>query len=574
MEETEFIKHYTSNSSQMMWFLGAGVSRTAGMPTATDIIWDLKLKIYCREENQNIDSHDINNDNIKSTIQNYMDSKGYPSLWSPEEYTFYFELTFGSDYTAQQQYLTDKLNDKKVILNIGHRALAGLIKLQKAKVVFTTNFDHVLEKAYSQVCNSNISAFHLEGSYAALTALNQEQFPIYAKVHGDFKYKSLKNLSADLVKNDEEIQKCFTAASNRYGMIITGYSGRDENVMKMFYESIEQVNAFPSGIFWTVPSKKKVEGQIAAFIEKAKAKGINAHIVETSTFDSMLSKIWKQISGKGDLESKVRTALIKQVNIALPEKGTSFPIIRTNAFPIVSVPDTCALIETKTPLSHSEIKQLLLQNKSKSIISREENIIGWGNETEFTKALGEGLIAKIVKHQLTNPIDLITNNKGYHSFYERALAISLCSEKPFLFRRDKTFVLSVDPNRSTNPLFAPLLEALKDRSGKQLPISGKTPNQMAFWAEAVRIKMECRNNQLFLMVTPILWIEPKTERQKNKEFIKYTLRFRFNSTANEVLNAWAQILLGQNAESELGCYIDSAYPAVFKIIKRTAYSRK
>lgn len=85
-----------------MWFLGAGTSRTAGLPTAVDIIWNLKLRYYCLYENQDLQSHDINKNAIKQKIQAYMDSKGFPAPGSPEEYSFYFDLTFRNDYEAQQ----------------------------------------------------------------------------------------------------------------------------------------------------------------------------------------------------------------------------------------------------------------------------------------------------------------------------------------------------------------------------------------------------------------------------------------------------------------------------------------
>ena len=42
MELSEFIQHYTLYEPQFMWFLGAGAPRSAGLPTAYDIIWDLK----------------------------------------------------------------------------------------------------------------------------------------------------------------------------------------------------------------------------------------------------------------------------------------------------------------------------------------------------------------------------------------------------------------------------------------------------------------------------------------------------------------------------------------------------
>src|SRR3972149_9566786 len=232
--EQNFLGHFVQDALQLMWFLGAGTSRTAGMPTATDIIWDLKRKYYCLQENQDLQTHDINKQAIKRKIQDYLDSKGFPALRSAEEYSFYFGLTFKEDYSAQQKYITDQLDSQKISRNIGHRVLAAFLEMGLARVVFTTNFDEVIETAFSAVTDKSLTSFHLEGAYAALDALNAERFPIYAKIHGDFRYKSIKNLASDLLNNDEEIQKCFLAASNRYGLIVTGYSGRDANVMAMF----------------------------------------------------------------------------------------------------------------------------------------------------------------------------------------------------------------------------------------------------------------------------------------------------------------------------------------------------
>src|SRR5690606_15935452 len=124
MNETDFLKYYIANASQMMWFLGAGTSRTAGMPTASDIIWDLKIRLYCLAENQDIKNHDVNNETIRRKVQSYFDSQDYPREWHPDEYTFYFEKMFGSDYVAQQRYLSAKLASTKISLNVGHKTLA------------------------------------------------------------------------------------------------------------------------------------------------------------------------------------------------------------------------------------------------------------------------------------------------------------------------------------------------------------------------------------------------------------------------------------------------------------------
>lgn len=577
MEESNFIKHFVANSNQIMWFLGAGTSRTAGMPTATDLIWDLKLKYYCREENQDIRTHDINNESIKARIQAFMQSKGFPELWSAEEYSFYFELTFGDDYFEQQKYLIEQLNNNKISLNIGHRALAGLIGLNKAKILFTTNFDEVIEEALAKVTGRTISAYHLEGSYGALDALNTERFPIYAKIHGDFKYRSLKNLAVDLIDNDKKIQECFLAASNRYGLIVTGYSGRDKNVMSMFSQAIEQHNAFPAGIFWTVPNLKGVIPEVQTFINQAQEKGINAHIVETGTFDSMLSKIWRQLTDKGDFDGKIRTEKIKKVEIPLGQNGNGFPVLRTNALPITEFPSNCALIKTKALLSTAEVKELVRKNHSRAIISRTDEILAWGEEDEISKALGAENITSITPYVLSEPKELISKYTGYHAFFERALTISLCDGRPLVLKNNRGFTLTVDSQKSNDTFFNPLRNALKTNYDNIGKIDGIIPNSnFTRWSEGVSLKIEHKDDNAWLILRPIIWIEPVAERKNSIDFIKKRKRYRYNPITNKIVDAWITMLLGGvgNSDIIITCFKDSQYSPVFKVNTRTAYSKK
>jgi hypothetical protein len=185
----DFLREAASRSDRLMWFLGAGASRSALMPTAGDLIWELKLRQYCREENQDIQQHDVSNRYVRQRVQTYFDSKGAPSEWHDTEYSYYFEREFGNDYAAQQRFLLEQLNRTRISLHLGHRALAAMLAMGAAKAVFTTNFDEVLEVAFAEVSGKPLQAFSLDGSYAALDALNADQFPLYAKLHGDFRFR-------------------------------------------------------------------------------------------------------------------------------------------------------------------------------------------------------------------------------------------------------------------------------------------------------------------------------------------------------------------------------------------------
>lgn len=86
------------------------------------------------------------------------------------------------------------LSEDKVTLSVGNRVLAAMMASGLARAVFTTNFDTVVEKAMAEVAARSLAAFHLEGSRSALPAFNNEEFPLYCKLHGDFRHDSMKNI--------------------------------------------------------------------------------------------------------------------------------------------------------------------------------------------------------------------------------------------------------------------------------------------------------------------------------------------------------------------------------------------
>ena len=579
MKEQEFLKHFIQNAPRLMWFLGAGTSRSAGLPTANDIIWDLKRKYYCLQENQDFQSHDINNKAIKNKIQEFMESKGFPPLWNSREYTFYFELTFGNNYAAQQKYLNEILSTDKISLTVGHRALAALLEMGLARIVFTTNFDEVVESAYASVTGRNLSTFHLEGSYAALDALNSERFPIYAKIHGDFRYQSIKNLTADLLDNDRQLQRCFLAAVSRYGLVVSGYSGRDENVMAMLREAMAQNNAFPHGLFWTVPRISSVPDSVKDAIKFAETKGISAHIVETGTFDEMLSKMWRQVPERPPaLDSKVRTAIANAVSISLPPSGSRYPILRTNALPVVKAPSKCGTVDYADTINYPELKDRIFQNQPDAVIAYTDRILFWGKTEELEKVLVKEKMRSFDEFDLDDPSCAISNSTFVKSFFEEALARALCNDKPLLLRRDKgrTYYAVIKHGGEQDDIFLPLRRAVGFQ-GKPGAITGKVPQLTdVYWAESIALKLDERNGILWLLIRPDIWVSPLVRRPEAVDFLRKRRLHRYNNAAYQILDSWINILLGSvghGGVAKVACFPDAKYGLNFEIGTRTGYSR-
>ncbi|MGZ5025543.1 MAG: SIR2 family NAD-dependent protein deacylase [Methylobacter sp.] len=574
--ESKFLHKYLQNPSHMMWFLGAGTSRSAGLPTAADIIWDLKHRYYCLHENQDIKKHDINNNAIKQKIQFYMDSKGFPEIWSPEEYSFYFDLLFSDDYSLQQKYIRKVLSNDKVSLNIGHRVLAALLEMHYARIVFTTNFDDVIETAFANVSSKNLPTFHLEGSYAALAELNAEQFPIYAKIHGDFRYQKIKNLTVDLLNNDQEIQKCFLAAATRYGLIVSGYSGRDMNVMTMFRKAIDQNNAFPHGLFWTTPKLSDVTQDVKELIEYAQSKNVSAYLTETGTFDEMLSKIWKQIKDKPPrLDEKVRAGHIATVNIPLPISSKQCPVLRTNALPIIMVPNRCGSVESNIGITFGDLKQKIIEKSPKAVLTYTDKVLFWGDENEITKVIPSNNIDEIKSFDFDNAALSISESTFLKSFFEQSLTEALCQGKPLLLRRkNKSYYAVVQKESEKDQLFSRLRAALGNTN--QASIIGNVPKLIdVTWAECVSIRLEERDGKLWVMLKPDIWIKPLARRHEATDFLRQRRLKRWNKQAYQLLDAWIEILLGSVGSGsvvKVSCYPETKYCATFEIGTRTAYS--
>ena len=99
------------------------------------------------------------------------------------------------------------------------------------------------------------------------------------------------------------------------------------------------------------------------------------------------------------------------------------------------------------------------------------------------------------------------------------------------------------------------------------------------WAEALRITVDERNGQLWMLVHPDLWIWPPRARRDAQNFMEQRRRDRFNRKYNEILNAWLRVVLGDHrrrAKVELSTFDDGddVENPRFVLGSRTAFARK
>lgn len=584
MDQGELASTFCARPQNFAWFLGAGASATAGLPTATDIIWDMKRRYYCREENQDISRQDMQNEGVRARIQGFMESRGFPALWADDEYPAYFEKIFAQDRERQRRYLKGILSEDRVALSVGNRVLAAMIASGFSRAAFTTNFDSVLEKAVAEVAGQSLAAYHLEGSYAANQALNNEEYPIYCKLHGDFRYESLKNLPADLATQNTALSECLVNAGNRFGLIVTGYSGRDLSIMELFRAVLETNNPFPHGLFWTEIKGSALRPAVRDLLEQARAKGVKAEYVPIETFDALLLRLWRNIDNRPTkLDSQVRKLKSTSVKIPLPRAGYGKPILRLNALPILSMPARCLELSFRSPKDWEDIRQARVSSNGNLILTKADTVLCWGARVLIKKVFGD-VLASTDDRQL--PADLCSPQNLYlKGFVEEALCKALARGKPLRFRitRSSAFLIT-DSHPEAQTYLAPLIKVIGMTSGNVAgllaPVTADHPHpEKVTWAEAVRVSLDFKNGQFWLLLDPDVWIWPPRARKVAVDFLDRRREDRFNKTYNALLDAWIQIVLGtdeRNADITLSAFdgrTGGENPS-FKIASRTAFARR
>lgn len=549
MNQFELTDLFISRPQNFGWFLGAGVSRMSGLPTATDIIWDLKRRYYCREENQEINRQDMQSGAVKSRVQGFMDSRGFPALWADHEYTTYFEKIFGDDRERQRNYLSGILAEDKVTLTVGNRIIGALLASGLSRIAYTTNFDSVVERAVAEVSGRSLDAYHLEGSAAASQALANEQYPIYCKLHGDFRYDSVKNLASDLAEQDRALADSMLTAASRFGFIVVGYSGRDESVMALFRGVLTRPNPFPHGLFWMGIVGAPVLPAVTELIEAAITVGVRAALVEIDTFDALMLRFWRNLPSKSPaLDSKVRKALPSGVSIPIPAPGSGAPLMRMNALPIAGLPTRALAVRTHESLDWPTLRAIQRDAESKLIVTKGTEILCWGDRNAIAKAFA----GKAVQIEGTDvPKDLTTSDAApIKGFAEEAMATALARGRPLLVRRrGLTQILIADAHAADLSPLQPLASILGRLTGQVsglfAPVDDEHPTpERVFWAEAVRISIAQKNGANWLLVDPDIWIWPPRARANAREFLDQRRKDRLNVKYDRILSAWVKVLTG------------------------------
>lgn len=573
MKIEDFLRFYPLRSQNIMWFVGAGASAAAGIPTAGDLIRKFKRNLYCAKQKVSIEFFaDLADPNLLARLQQFFDSLNeFSAVEKDDEYAFYFERAYPAE-SDRRRVIEEVV--KTATPSFGHLALAALLKLDKSRVVWTTNFDRLVEDAIivMQGTSAKFVSATLSEPELALQAINEGRWPIVVKLHGDFQSRRLKNTVDELSAQDAKLRRSLVEACQRYGLAIVGYSGRDKSVLDSLDEAIKGGEGFPQGLFWFQRGDNQVSPRVLSLIEKARSNGIDAHIIESETFGELFQDILLLIPDLPlDVRNKLQERRPRVTDAPVPSHDGALPIVRVNALAINSPPTVCRRLVCKKIGGAAEVKEAIKKSGASVVAARRRfGIIAFGSDEQVRKAFGSYDIAEFDLHSIEHR-SLAYESAELGLLYD-ALARAIVRQFPLIVERGRSGVVAlVSAEKMGHASFEKLRKALGS-------LTGVVPGTGLKWAEALRLSLQYRLGKLWLVFEPFIWLEKTTKDDSftiSREFARKQTATRYNKKWNTILDAWISTLSEGKDEFDLRAFeIGDGVDAVFKISNKQVTSRR
>lgn len=564
----DFARRFAQRAGNLMWFLGAGASASAGIPTAGQMIWDFKQKLFVSQRKVSPQSvADLSNSTVRRQLQAHVDSSGnFPRPDHPDEYAALFEAVYPAE-ADRRLYIDSKLTGGKP--SFGHIALATLMRAQMTKLIWTTNFDTLIADAAAKVYDSTgpLSVVDLDAPSLAEDLVADSRWPIEVKLHGDFRSRRLKNTDDELRKQDSRLRNLLVASCRRFGLIVAGYSGRDNSVMNTLEEVIKENGAFPSGLFWLHRGEYPPLPRVSELISRAVAAGVEAALVTIENFDECLRDLLRMMDGI-DRAALDTFASTRQRWSAAPRPSghKSWPVIRLNAVPIVQLPTVCRRVECEIG-GYAEAREAVRTAGVNVLVSRvNAGVLCFGADADVRAAFDRFGIRQFDLHPIEEK--RLRYESGEQGLLRNAMTTALARRNSLdIFRRRGIDLLA--PIDSSGSVFGALRKLVGGLSGS---VNG---NPDLKWREGVGVRLEWANDQLWLLMDPCTVFDAFDDGKKAivADFSRERAVKRYNRQLNDLLDFWATYLVSDAGEFRaLG--IADGVDAVFRLGGVTAYSKR
>ena len=286
-----------SNPGIYALLLGSGLSRSAGIPTGWDIVLDLIQKLAA-----------LKNEKPEPDPETwYKDKFGEPSEYS--KLLDMLTATPAERMAILKAYFEPTDEEKEQGLKVptpAHRAIAKLVKLGYFRMILTTNFDRLLEKALQDEGIEPDVISSDDDLKGALPYIHSKCYVV--KLHGNYLDTRIKNTRSELSEYSSELNAFLDRVFDDFGLIICGWSGTwDIALRNAILRSPNR--RFPT--YWLARGKLTEEAK--EIIHHRRAEVIYIESAD-QFFTNLLEKIeaLREIERPHPLSTEVAVSLVKK----------------------------------------------------------------------------------------------------------------------------------------------------------------------------------------------------------------------------------------------------------------------
>lgn len=271
-----------SNKGAYALLVGSGISRSAGIPTGWEVTLDMIRKVAAitgEDAGENPESWFKSKFGKDATYSELLDTLAR----APSERATYLKSYF--EPTEQER------EDGKKSPTAAHRSIAKLVVSGHVKVIVTTNFDRLLERAIEDegITPSVISSPDMcDGA----TPLIHSRCTII-KVNGDYLDMRIKNTVSELTSYDSRIDSLLDRVFDDFGLIVCGWSGDWDIGLR---GAIERIKGRRYSTFWiTKNNPTEASNSLVKFRSAA--------VITVADADSFFVGLEEKLSAIDDLSS-------------------------------------------------------------------------------------------------------------------------------------------------------------------------------------------------------------------------------------------------------------------------------
>ena len=247
--------------------LGSGASSASGVRTAQNMISEWRRLIYKRSR-------------LQGNYEEWLSEQDWYK--HEDEYSLLFESIY--DQPSQRRVYIEECV-KSAHPSWGYVYLTNLLSKRYFDVVFTTNFDDLMNEAcylYSDGLRPIVAAHDSAIQGVRITSGR----PKIIKLHGDFLYDNIKNTLSELETLESNTKSKFKQFVQEYGLIVIGYSGRDKSVMDTLDLLLRDQDNFKQGVYWCRRNGEQNSGRLDSLLRKDRV-----YLVEIDGFDEFMAEL-------------------------------------------------------------------------------------------------------------------------------------------------------------------------------------------------------------------------------------------------------------------------------------------